>query len=76
MTDTLADALPREIERVQKIKERYVEAQKLAGRHAAGFDISIQIMEFEINSAVRACAEGDTVAMIDSLLSLRDYSDD
>jgi hypothetical protein len=76
MTDTLADALPREIARVTAIRDSYI---KMATEHpdiAAGMQITIAIMGAEIDRAVRASVAGDIVEMIRCHQSLKDYSDD
>ena len=76
MTDTLADALPREIARVTAKKERW---QKMAIEHpdmALGLDFAIAIMQAHIEQAIRTCASGDVVEMMSALAGLKDYSDD
>jgi len=76
MTDTLADALPREIARVTAKKERW---QEMARKHpdmAQGMAISIAIMDAEIKGAIQAAANHDTAAMLAALEGLRGYNDD
>ena len=76
MTDTLADALPREIARVTAKRDRWI---KMAHNHpamASGMNITIAIMQAEIGVAIRACANGDAVEMLAALKSLKGYSDD
>ena len=75
MTDTLADALPREIARVTAKKERW---QGYMKEHdmGPGMQLSINIMQMEIENAVKACASGDVTEMMAALESLRGYSDD
>ena len=75
MTDTLADALPREIARVTAKKERW---QKMLEEHdmGPGMQFSINIMQAEIERAIKACATGNVVDMLASLQALRGYNDD
>lgn len=75
MTDTLADALPREIARVTAKKERW---QGYMRDHdmGPGMQLSINIMQAEIEQAVKACASGDVIEMMAALESLKGYSDD
>lgn len=75
MTDTVADALPREIARVTAKKERW---QAMMKDHdmGPGMQFSINIMQMEIENAIKAAASGDVVQMMASLQSLKDYSDD
>jgi class 3 adenylate cyclase len=76
MSESLADALPREIARVQRKIARYVEYKREAGRHAIGFNVTIALMQHEVDRAIRACAEGDVAAMVSSLQELRENDDD
>jgi len=76
MTDTLADALPCEIARVTAKKERW---QKMAMEHpdmARRFAFSIAFMQAEIEQAIRTCASGDVVEMMNALAGLKAYNDD
>jgi hypothetical protein len=75
MTDTLADALPREIARVTAKKERWIGYMRDHDM-GPGMQFSINIMAAEIDEAIKACATGDVVAMMAALESLRGYSDD
>lgn len=74
MTDTLADALPREIARVTAKKERW---QAMLKEHdmGPGMQFSINIMQAEIERGVRALASGDVIEMMQSLSALKDYDD-
>ncbi len=74
--DTLADALPKEIERVTAKRDRWIQMAEEHPQMASGMRVSIQIMLHEIEQAIRVSASGDTVEMIRSLESLRGYSDD
>ena len=62
---TLGDALPKEIERVQKLIPIYLSLPM--GFLAAG------MMTRSINRAVRAMNEGDVVAMLRAYQDLKDY---
>jgi hypothetical protein len=73
---TVGDALPAEIKRVQAKRERWLGYQREAGRHAIGFEITIRLMQAEIDEAVTALATGDVVRMIRALESLRGYNED
>jgi len=75
MTYTLADALPDEIKRVTAKKERW---QKMMRDHnmGPGMQLSINIMQIEIEAAIKASISGDPVAMMAALQSLKDYNDD
>jgi len=74
--ETLADALPKEIERITQKRDRWI---KMAAEHpkmAAGMNVTIALMQHEIMQAVKASAEGDVARMAASLESLRAYSHD
>ena len=75
MTYTLADALPDEIKRVTAKKERW---QQMMREHnmGPGMQLSINIMQMEIEVAIKASISGDPVAMLAALQSLKDYNDD
>lgn len=75
MTDTLADALPREIARVTAKKERW---QGYLRDHdmGPGMQLSINIMQVEIESAVKALASGDVTEMLAAHEALKGYNDD
>lgn len=74
MTDTLADALPREIARVTAKKERW---QRMMREHNMGavMQLSINIMQTEIERAIKACASGDVVEMLTAHEALKGYDD-
>lgn len=80
MTDTLADALPREIKRVQEKKERWAvyaaDMDKHAPGSSAGMRLSMNIMQAEIDTAVAVLASGDVVAMMASHEALKGYDND
>lgn len=76
-TDTLGDALPREIERIQaKIARWQGYAKDIGPQGAMGMNLTIQIMQAEVRAAIKALAEGDLAASIRTYQSLKDYSDD
>ena len=76
MTDTLADALPREIARVTAKRDRWIKMTADHPEMASGMNFTIALMQHEIMSAVQACASGDVTEMMAALESLRGYSDD
>lgn len=63
-TETLGTALPKEIERCQELLEEY-RAIGPAGLFAHGF------IKAHINTAVKALASGDVVAMLQSYNALK-----
>jgi len=65
MNDTLADALPREMARVQKLLPLYDSIP--TGVFAA------TMMRADLDAAAKAMANGDTVEMIRRLESLRGF---
>lgn len=80
MTDTLADALPREIKRVQEKKERWIgyaaEMEKMSPGSSVGMKLTMNIMQVHIDAGVAAAASGDVVAMLAAHEDLKSYSDD
>ena len=76
MTDTLADALPREIARVSAKRDRLRDLMKEHPQLTLGMSLTIRIMQAEIDQAIRAYANDDIVEMLTSFASLKDYSDD
>ena len=76
MTDTLADALPREIARISAKRDRWRDMMKEHPDLAFGMNLTVAIMQAEIDRAVRACASGDVVEMMAAHQALKDYSDD
>lgn len=80
MTDTLADALPREIKRVQAKKERWIEYAADMEKHqqgsSAGMKLTMNVMQVHIDAGVAALASGDVTAMLKAHEDLRGYSDD
>jgi hypothetical protein len=71
---SLANKLPREIARVTAKKERW---QGYMRDHdmGPGMQISINIMQAEIENAVAALASGDVTAMLAALEALKGYND-
>ena len=76
MTDTPADALPREIARISAKRDRWRDMLKEHPDLGHGMNFTIAIMQAEIDNAVKACASGDIVEMLSALQSLKGYSDD
>ena len=76
MSDTLADALPREIARVTAKKERWLGYMREHPGMAHGMSISVKIMTAEIERAVRALASGDVAKMLEAHEALKGYNDD
>ena len=75
MTNTLADALPREIARVTAKKERW-QGYMRDHNMGAGMQLSINIMQAEIENAVAALGSGDVTDMLAAHEALRGYNDD
>ena len=77
MVETLAEALPKQIKRVSEKKERWVgymrDTPELGG---PGMQLSINIMQAEIDCAIEALASGDVVRMMQCHESLAGYNDD
>ena len=65
--ETLGDALPKEMAR---IRDEVIPAYQEIG--AAGY-FALTFMRRDLDLAARSMAEGDVVAMIRSLQTLRDY---
>lgn len=76
MTDTLAGALPREIARVSAKRDRWRDTMKEYPELSTGMQLSIKIMQMEIDAAVKACASGDVIKMISAYKTLKAYKDD
>jgi hypothetical protein len=75
MNESLADALPRQIDRVTAKRDRWI---KMAADHpemASGMNITIALMQHEIMAGVKAAADGDVAAMISAHEALAAYSD-
>ena len=70
MTDTLAAALTREIARVTAKKERW-QGYMRDHNMGAGMQLSINIMQAEIEKSIAALAAGDVTAMIAAYESLK-----
>lgn len=69
-TETLADALPKEIVRVREIQDTF---KSLRGTPNVLVEPQIQMMEQDIQAATKAAAAGDTVAMLRYLEELKEY---
>lgn len=69
MTDTVGDALPREMTRVRNLIPLYQNLRHDAGRFA------IAMMNADLDRAQKAMIEGDLVDMIGALRSLKEYKE-
>lgn len=69
MSETLADALPKEITRAREILDQY---KSLRGMPNVIVEPQILMMEMEIQAAIRACAQGDLDQMVRCLAELRE----
>lgn len=80
MMDTLGDALPREIKRVQEKKERWAvyaaDMEHMQPGSSAGMKITMHVMQVQIDAAVAALASGDVAAMVAAHEALKDYSNE
>jgi len=80
MIDTLGDALPREIKRIQEKKERWLgyaaDQERMAPGSSAGMKITMSVMQVQIDAAVAALASGDVASMVAAYEELKGYSDD
>ncbi|MCI4660691.1 MAG: hypothetical protein MRY63_02555 [Neomegalonema sp.] len=77
MNETLPGALAREIANLSAKIERYKHASRAAGDTGAderGMQISISIMQAELDAAIAAAGNPDPIAQISALQSLREYS--
>ena len=72
---TLADALPAEIKRLTAKKERW---QQLMREHnmGPGMQLTINIMQAEIERGIAALASGDVVEMMAAHQALTNYSEE
>ncbi len=66
--NTVGEALPREMARVRDEVMPAYEAIGVSGAFA------LALMRTDLDRAARALAEGDTIAMIEALASLREYT--
>ena len=69
--DTLADALPREINRVRQIQQTY---KDLRGLPNVIVEPQIEMMERDITDGIAAAALGDVVAMLRAHEVLKGYN--
>lgn len=72
---SLAEALPQQIDRVQKKKERWQGYMRDMDM-GPGLQFSINIMDATIREGVEALASGDVVRMMAAHQALADYNDD
>lgn len=80
MSETLGDALPREIKRVREKKERWIgyaaEMEKMQPGSSVGMTLTMRIMDAHINEGVEALASGDVMRMLAAHEDLKRYSED
>lgn len=69
MSETLGDALPREMTRVRNLIPMYEGLEHNAGQFA------IAMMNADLDRAQKAMIEGDLAGMIRCLKSLREYKE-
>lgn len=67
---SLGEMLPQEINRVRDIQDQY---KSLRGMPNVIVEPQIMLMENEIQAAMKAMVEGDTVAMLRSYDALKGY---
>lgn len=75
MVETLGDALPAEIKRVQAQRERWLGYAKDAGPQA-NFGPMLFLMQRAIDEGVASLASGDVVRMIAAHQVLKDFDSD
>ena len=76
MPESLAEALPRQIERVTAKRDRWIKMTHDHPEMARGMNLTIALMQHEIMAGVRAAASGDVAAMMSAHEALAAYSDD
>jgi hypothetical protein len=64
MAESLADALPREVQRVTTIKERWQAEMHDHPEMGAGMLIGLGLMQAAINDGIQSLASGDVLRMI------------
>lgn len=72
MTDTLADALPREINRVREIQDQF---KSLRGMPNTIVEPQIAIMEGALRRAIAASTSGDVIEMMRAYEALKCFTD-
>lgn len=80
MSESLGDALPRQIKRVSEKKERWIgyaaEIEKMTPGSSVGMKLTMSLMQADIDEGVAALASGDVVRMMAAHEELKNYSDD
>ena len=71
-TESLAEALPREINRVRELQDQYKELRSLPNVIVGP---QIAMMEQAITSAIEASVQGDVVAMLRAHEALKGWSE-
>jgi len=74
VNESLAEALPREIKRVQEKRERWLGYEREAGPRA-NFKPALFMMQSSIDEGVKALASGDVVRMQQAYQDLQDHDD-
>ena len=69
---SLAEALPKEINRVREIQNMY---KSLRGMPNVIVEPQIMMMEQSLQSAIKACAEGNVIDMIKCYEDLKGYEE-
>lgn len=76
MTESLAEALPRQIARVSAIRARWMEMAAAHPEMAVGMAVGIALMKAEIDVSLQAIADGDVAAMMAAYEALAAYEDE
>lgn len=71
-SETLAEGLPRQINRVRAIQDNF---KTLRGMPNVIVEPQIAMMERDIQAAIKASAAGDTVAMLEAYQELEGWSE-
>ena len=69
---SLAEALPKEINRVREIQDMY---KSLRGMSNVIVEPQIMMMEQSLQSAIKACTEGNVIDMIKCYEDLKGYEE-
>jgi len=76
MEESLAEALPRQINRVLAKRDRWIQMSAEMPAMAIGMKPAINLMQIEIAQAINAAANGDVAEMMRAHEALAAYSDD
>lgn len=72
MVETLADGLPREINRVRELQDQY---KALRGMRNVIVEPQIAMMEADIQAGITSSASGDVVAMLRAYEALKGWDE-